>query len=84
MMQQLNHMRTGVSFYQIVVSFCKTFHTCQFAGKPNQVVPPAPLSPILAVGEPYEHIIVDCVAPLSRTKSGNQFLLTVMCCHWFS
>lgn len=23
-------------------------------------------------------------APLSRTKSGNQFLLTVMCCHWFS
>lgn len=48
-------------------------------GKLNQVVPPAPLRPIPAVGEPFEHVIVDCVGPLPKTKSGNLFLLTVMC-----
>ncbi|CAM4523472.1 unnamed protein product [Leuciscus chuanchicus] len=53
--------------------------TCQIVGKPNQVVPPAPLHPIPAVGEPFEHVIVDCIGPLPRTKLGNQFLLTVMC-----
>lgn len=48
-------------------------------GKPNQGVLPAPLRPIPAVGEPFSHVIVDCVGPLPRTKSGNQFLLTMMC-----
>uniref|UniRef100_A0A671UCI0 Gypsy retrotransposon integrase-like protein 1 n=1 Tax=Sparus aurata TaxID=8175 RepID=A0A671UCI0_SPAAU len=62
-----------------VARFCKTCSTCQVVGKPNQVVPPAPLHPIPAVGEPFEHVLVDCVGPLPRTKSGNQFLLTVMC-----
>ncbi|KAK7926200.1 hypothetical protein WMY93_008510 [Mugilogobius chulae] len=62
-----------------VVSFCKTCSTCQSVGKPNQVVPPAPLRPVPAVGEPFEHVIVDCVGPLPKTKSGNQFLLTIMC-----
>ena len=33
-----------------VVRFCKTCSTCQVVGKPNQVVPPAPLTPIPAVG----------------------------------
>ena len=62
-----------------VARFCKTCSTCQVVGKPNQVVPPAPLHPIPAVGEPFERVLVDCVVPLPRTKSGNQFLLTVMC-----
>ena len=62
-----------------VTSYCKTCSTCQVTGKPNQVVPPAPLCPIPAVGEPFEHVIVDCVGPLPKTKSGNQFLLTIMC-----
>ncbi|KAG7464302.1 Retrovirus-related Pol poly from transposon 297 [Solea senegalensis] len=62
-----------------VTRFCKTCSTCQVVGKPNQVVPPAPLHPIPAVGEPFERVLVDCVGPLPRTKSGNQFLLTVMC-----
>lgn len=61
------------------VNFCKTCSTCQVVGKPNQVVPPAPLHPIPAIGEPFEHVIVDCVGPLPRTKSGNQYMLTVMC-----
>lgn len=62
-----------------VVRFCETCRTCQIVGKPNQVVHPAPLCPVPAVGEPFEHVMVDCVGPLPETKSGNQFLLTVMC-----
>ena len=62
-----------------VVQHCKCCHICQVAGKPNQTIPPAPLYPIPVVGEPFERIIIDCVGPLPRTKSGNQFLLTVMC-----
>ena len=48
-------------------------------GIPNQVVPPFPLHPIPAIGEPFEHFIIDCVGPLPRTKTGNQYMLTVMC-----
>ena len=62
-----------------VTAHCRTCHVCQLAGKPNQVIPPAPLHPIPAVREPFEHVIVDCVGPLPRTKSGNQYLLTIMC-----
>lgn len=53
-------------------------------GKPNQTVPLVPLKPIPAVGEPFEHVLVDCVGPLPKTKAGNQFLLTIMCvATWF-
>lgn len=62
-----------------VVNYCRTCHVCQVVGKPNQVIPPAPLCPIPVMGEPFERIIVDCVGPLPKTKTGNQFLLTVMC-----
>ena len=62
-----------------VVRFCKSCSTCQIIGKPNQVVPPAPLHPIPAMGEPFDHVIVDCVGPLPKTKSGNQYMLTIMC-----
>lgn len=62
-----------------VAEYCRTCHTCQVTGKPNQVIPPAPLVPIPVIGEPFENVIVDCVGPLPKTKSGNQFLLTIMC-----
>ncbi len=62
-----------------VAKFCKSCHACQIAGKPNQVVPPAPLKPIPVLGEPFERILIDCVGPLPKTKSGNDFLLTLMC-----
>ncbi len=62
-----------------VTAHCRTCHVCQLAGKPNQIIPPAPLHPIPAVGVPFERVIVDCVGPLPRTKSGNQYLLTIMC-----
>ncbi len=39
-----------------VVKFCKSCHPCQLAGKPNQVIPPAPLKPIPVLGEPFERI----------------------------
>uniref|UniRef100_A0A3B1K8B9 Gypsy retrotransposon integrase-like protein 1 n=1 Tax=Astyanax mexicanus TaxID=7994 RepID=A0A3B1K8B9_ASTMX len=64
---------------QDVTVFCRSCDVCQRTGKPNQVIPLAPLHPIPAVGEPFERVLVDCVGPLPRTKSGNQFLLTVMC-----
>lgn len=47
--------------------------------KPNQVIPPAPLIPISVLGEPFEHVIVDFVGPLPKMKSGNQFILMIMC-----
>ena len=62
-----------------VSEFCRSCHVCQVTGKPNQVIPPAPLKPVPAMGEPFEHIIIDCVGPLPKTKSGHRFLLTLMC-----
>lgn len=62
-----------------VARYCRTCSTCQVVGKPNQVISPAPLCPIPVMGEPFEKVIIDCVGPLPRTKSGNQFLLTIMC-----
>ena len=62
-----------------VAKFCRCCHVCQLAGKPNQKIPPAPLHPIPAIGEPFERVIVDCVGPLPRSKTGNQYLLTIMC-----
>lgn len=62
-----------------VVSHLKTCHTCQRTGKPNQRVKPAPLLPIPAVSQLFEHLIIDCVGPLPRSRSGAVYLLTVMC-----
>ena len=60
-----------------VVEFCKICHACQMVGKPNQTIPKARLQPIPAVQEPFDRIIVDCVGPLPKTRSGNQYLLTM-------
>ncbi|KAL1267260.1 hypothetical protein QQF64_002935 [Cirrhinus molitorella] len=62
-----------------VAKFCRTCETCQVTGKPNQVIPRAPLVPIPVIGEPFEHVVIDCVGPLPKSRAGNQFLLTVMC-----
>ena len=55
-----------------VTKYCRTCHTCQVVGKPNQPVPPAPLHPIPVLGEPFERVLVDCVGPLPKTKSGHR------------
>ena len=39
----------------------------------------APLQPLPCVGEPFEKVAFDLVGPLSRTVSGNRYLLTMMC-----
>ena len=48
-------------------------------GKPNQTILKARLHPIPAMGEPFSKVLVDCIGPLIKTKSGNQYLLTIMC-----
>ena len=48
-------------------------------GKPNQTIPKAQLQPIPAFDEPFSRILINCVGPLPRTKSGNEYLLTIMC-----
>ena len=60
-------------------NYCKSCHTCQVVGKPNQVIPKAGLQPIPAFDEPFSRIIIDCVGTLPKTKSGNEYLLTIMC-----
>ena len=62
-----------------VSEFCKSCHVCQVVGKPNQQIPIAPLQPIPAFEEPFSRVLVDCVGPLPKSKTGNEYLLTVMC-----
>ncbi len=62
-----------------VSAYIKSCGTCQLTGKPNQVIKPAPLQPVPAISQPSEYFIIDCVGPLTRSRSGSQYLLTVMC-----
>ena len=48
-------------------------------GKPNQTIPKAHLQPIPAFDEPFSRIIIDCVFPLTKTKSGCEYPLPIMC-----
>ena len=57
---------------QDVAQYCSSYHTCQVCGKPNQKIPPVPPKPIPAFDELFTEVLVDCVGPLPRTKSGNQ------------
>ena len=40
---------------------------------------PLPVAREQLAGEPFERVIAGCVGPLPRSKSGNTFLLTVIC-----
>ena len=35
--------------------------------------------PITIKERPFERVIMDCIGPLPKTKSGNRYLLTIMC-----
>ena len=59
--------------------FCWSCHTYQIVGKPNQKIPTAPLELIPAFNEPFNQVLIDCVGPQLKTKTGNQYLLTIMC-----
>ena len=62
-----------------IVTYVRTCHICQLTGKPNQMPKPVPLRPIPAVAKPFEHLVIDCVGPLPRSKTGCSYLLTVIC-----
>ena len=62
-----------------VSQHCKSCHTCQMVGKPNQTIPKAQLQPIPAFDEPFSRVIIDWVGPLPKTKKGCEYLLTIMC-----
>ena len=64
-----------------VIQFCRSCHTCPMIRKPNQMIPKANLQSIPAFQEPFSRILVDCtcVSPLPKTKTGNQYMLTIMC-----
>ena len=48
--------------------------------RPNQIVPKVPLQPLPALQEPSSRrIIVDCLEPLPKKRSGHQYLMTIMC-----
>ena len=66
-----------------VSNYCCSCHTCQVVGKPNQVIPKAGLQPIPAFDEPFSRIIIDCVGPLPKTKSGNEYLDYYVCFNTF-
>ena len=90
-MPMSGHLGVNKTYHKILNNFywpglktdvsncCRSCHTCQVVGKPNQVIPKAGLQPIPAFDEPFSRIIIDCVGPLLKTKSGNEYLLTIMC-----
>ena len=41
-----------------VCKYCRSCHTCQMEGKPNQKIPKAHLQPIPAFDEPFSRIMV--------------------------
>ena len=47
---------------------------------PNQIVPKLPLQPLPALQEPSSRrIVVDCLEPLPKKRSGHQYLMTITC-----
>ncbi|OOY33769.1 hypothetical protein BOV88_13515 [Solemya velum gill symbiont] len=68
-----------IGMYTDVEEFCKTCAACQISGKPNQHIAPAPLHPIPVPTEAFSRVIIDCVGPLEKTSTNNQYLLTIMC-----
>ncbi|XP_066976776.1 uncharacterized protein [Macrobrachium rosenbergii] len=61
-----------------VKKFVNSCDVCQKVGKPNQPIPKAPLCPIPVVSEPFKEVIIDVVGPLPRTRSGNEYIFTIM------
>ena len=50
-----------------VVAICRSCHSCQMVGKPNQKIPLAPLCPLPVVDEPFSRVLIDCVGPLPKS-----------------
>ncbi|XP_076059845.1 uncharacterized protein LOC143036400 [Oratosquilla oratoria] len=52
---------------------------CQVTGRPNDSPKRVPMCQVPVVEEPFSRVVVDCVGPLPKTKSGKQYILTVLC-----
>lgn len=68
-----------LSMKSLLSAFIRSCRVCKLAGKPNQVISQVPLQPIPVIGQPFENLILDCVGPLPKAKSGDQYILTIMC-----
>ena len=64
---------------KVVSKVCRSCHICQMIGKPNQKIPRELLQPIPPFKEPFSRVLIDCVGRLPKSKSGNEYLLTIMC-----
>jgi hypothetical protein len=53
-----------------VRKFCRTCHTCQMVGKPNRTIHKYP---------PFNKILIDCVGPEPKSKTGQKHLLAMKC-----
>lgn len=74
------HMEVKKAYHWVFQHFFWPCHvTLQVTSRPNQSLKPAPLCPIPAENKPFDNLIMDCVGPLPRSKSGCSYLLTIMC-----
>ena len=69
--------RPGI--WKDIAKFCKDCHVCQVIGKPSHDAPPASLHPIPVADEAFTRVIINCVGRLPKTKSGCEYILTIMC-----
>ena len=60
-----------------VKRYCAACPDCQRAGRALQPRVPMVETPIILT--PYQRLACDLVGPLTRTKSGHKYILTVMC-----
>ena len=60
-----------------VKRYCAACPDCQRAGRALQPRVPMVETPIIST--PYQRLAYDLVGPLTRTKSGHKYILTVMC-----
>lgn len=60
-----------------VAEFCRSCSQCQItsAKTPSK----APLRPLPIIGTPFEHLGMDIVGPVERSKSGNWYMLVRLC-----
>lgn len=58
-----------------VAKFCRSCHVCQIMGKPNQIIPPAPLVPIPVVGEPFHHISLPLPSSSLQAKFSGPYVI---------
>ncbi|XP_060075036.1 uncharacterized protein LOC132554744 [Ylistrum balloti] len=63
--------------FKDVTQYCRTCDVCQKVAK-RRCDEKAPLVQPPIVGEPFFKISMDVVGPLSKSKRGNRFILTVM------